>query len=91
MSSSTSEARHPNRDGPFQQLSITVPTDVLSQVRARVGPRGVSAFLTRAAQRELHRDALGQWLAQMDEEHGPVSAELEAQVHRTWLDPAARR
>ncbi len=40
------------------RTTITLPGDLLGEIDRRVGPRGRSAFLARAAANELKRDRL---------------------------------
>ncbi|XKK64495.1 hypothetical protein HFP71_17860 [Streptomyces sp. ARC32] len=41
-------------------------------MRERVGKRGVSAYLERAAHRQIERDNLDELIADFDKEHGPA-------------------
>ncbi|MCR9074210.1 MAG: type II toxin-antitoxin system HicB family antitoxin [Alphaproteobacteria bacterium] len=47
----------PEADGPIKAYSVTMPANVVLQIDRRVGSRGRSAFLTRAAKAELAREA----------------------------------
>ncbi|MEV6331219.1 hypothetical protein [Streptomyces sp. NPDC051909] len=44
----------------------------------RVGKRGVSAYLERAAQRQIERDNLDELIADFDEANGPADPEAVA-------------
>lgn len=61
------------------KLSATLDVELIEQVRGRVGPRGVSAFLNQAVAEKLQRERVLELLDALDVEHGPVtSAERRA-------------
>ncbi len=66
------------------KVSVSLPAGVAEQVRAHVGGRGVSAFVARALQRELEREQLRAFLAELDAKEGPVPARELARVRRAW-------
>lgn len=66
------------------KLSITVPADLLAEVRLHVGPRGVSGFVSRAIARELEREQLGAYLAELDEQHGPLPQAMLKEARCAW-------
>lgn len=67
-----------------EKLSVSVPGELARSVRRRVGPRGLSSFVARAMQHELEREQLGAYLAELDDELGPVPADELARARRTW-------
>ena len=66
------------------KLSISVPGDLAKTVRKRVGARGLSGFVTRAMRHELEREQLGAFVAELDEELGPVSKKSLAEARAAW-------
>ncbi|MDR3079428.1 MAG: hypothetical protein LBV60_00610 [Streptomyces sp.] len=66
----------PPGDGPTSGISVSLTAGTLQAIRERVGKRGVSAYLERAAQRQIERDNLDELIADFDEVNGP--ADLEA-------------
>ncbi len=60
------------RAGSTSVTSVSIPTETLEAIRARVGKKGLSAFVTEAVQRELHRQANRDALAELVAETGPV-------------------
>jgi hypothetical protein len=62
-------------DGPSRGISVTLSTGTLQAIRERVGRRGVSAYLERAAQRQIERDDLDELIADFDKIHGPADPE----------------
>ncbi|MCL2455739.1 MAG: CopG family transcriptional regulator [Micrococcales bacterium] len=55
-----------------EKHSVSMPAATSEDVRARVGSRGFSAYVSNAVARQLERDALDDVLARMEAEHGPV-------------------
>ena len=55
-----------------EKHSISMPAEISDEIRARVGARGFSSYVAKAAARQLERDALDEILARMEDEHGPV-------------------
>lgn len=50
----------------------------LRAIRERVGKRGVSAYLEKAAQRQIERENLDELIAGFEEVHGPADPEAVA-------------
>jgi hypothetical protein len=65
-------------DGPSSGISVTLTAGTLQAIRDRVGRRGVSAYLERAAQRQIERDNLDELIADFDKVHGPADPESVA-------------
>jgi len=59
-------------------ISISLDTDVIEEIRARVGKRGLSAYLDTAARRQLERDKLDELITWGEEVNGPVAPEAVA-------------
>ena len=62
----------PPGDGPSSGISVTLAAGTLQAIRERVGKRGVSAYLERAAQRQIERDNLDELIADFNRIHGPA-------------------
>lgn len=62
------------------KLSVSVDEALVSEVRNRVGERGVSAFVTRAVRHELERERLSDFLAELEAELGPPDEEMVAEA-----------
>ena len=69
---------------PAAKLSITVPRELATELRRRVGVRGVSGFVTRAIAHELEREQLSAYLEELDRAFGPVPHEALADARRAW-------
>lgn len=68
------------------KVSVSMPDDVSAAVRARVGRREFSRYVTSAVRRQLERDQLATLLAELEAVNGPVSPELLAEVDALWPD-----
>ncbi len=69
---------------PAAKLSVSIPAELATAVRRRVGARGLSGFVARAISHELEREQLGTLLAELDESHGPVSKAALQKARRAW-------
>jgi hypothetical protein len=65
-------------DGPSSGISVSLTAGTLQAIRERVGRRGVSAYLERAAQRQIERDNLDELIADFEKAHGPADPEAVA-------------
>ena len=66
------------------KLSVSVPLDLATAVRRRVGTRGLSGFVARAMAHELEREQLHAFLGELDELHGPVATTELTKAGRAW-------
>ena len=69
---------------PAAKLSVSIPGDLAAAVRRRVGARGLSGFVARAIAHELEREQLGAFLAELDDELGPVSKATLSRARKAW-------
>jgi hypothetical protein len=66
-------------EGPTETISASVPSSLVRLVRQRVGAREFSQFVTRSMERELTRLNRAQFVADVEQETGPLDpAEVEA-------------
>lgn len=66
------------------KLSLSIPADLVSTVRRRVGVRGLSGFVARAVAHELEREELQAFLGEMDKIHRQVSSATLTKARRAW-------
>ena len=66
------------------KLSVSIPMDLATAVRRRVGSRGLSGFVARAMVHELEREQLQSFLGELDALRGPVPATQLATARRAW-------
>ncbi|GAA3423112.1 hypothetical protein ACWDTT_01930 [Streptosporangium sandarakinum] len=69
------DVEFPPGDGPTNGISVTLTAGTLQAIRDRVGKRGVSAYLEKAAQRQIERDNLDELIADFERTHGPADPE----------------
>lgn len=84
-----------------EKVTLTLDTDKLAELRARAGTRSLSATVDAAVKAYLdrmrHLDAVDDWLAELEREHGPIppdTLEWAAQVIDEWEEqrsPEGRR
>lgn len=55
-----------------------------SRVESHVGDRGLSGFVARAVEHELERDVLHEYLAELDDEFGPLPEGVVEQLDDLW-------
>ncbi|WP_328872081.1 hypothetical protein OHT76_19275 [Streptomyces sp. NBC_00287] len=67
-----------------KKYTVTLPEELAEEIRRDVGAGNFSAYVTRAIERQREQDRLGELVARLEEEHGPVTeAELaEAEAER---------
>ncbi|MER5440855.1 hypothetical protein [Streptomyces sp. NPDC002790] len=74
--------------GPTSRIIVSLTVGTLQAIRERVGKRGVSAYLEKAAQRQLERDNLNDLIAEFDQANGPADPEAVA-IKRAKLTGSA--
>jgi hypothetical protein len=62
-----------SRPGGTENISVSMPTELVGILRARTGKRGVSAYVTEAVRHQLAMDGLAEIVAAHEAEHGPLS------------------
>lgn len=58
-----------------KKYTVTLPEELAEEIRSEVGPGAFSAYVTRAIERQRNRDRLGELVAWMQEEGGPLTEE----------------
>jgi Arc/MetJ family transcription regulator len=64
----------------MKKVSVTIEDDLEAGVRERVGAREFSAYVNAALRRTLQADRLSELLRELEVEHGPIPAEVVAEV-----------
>ncbi|NSL43382.1 hypothetical protein [Streptomyces sp. 8P21H-1] len=64
-------------EGPAQKVSVSMPADRVAAVKARVGARGFSAYVSAAVERQIQRDLLEELLQEKEAEIGPPAPEIQ--------------
>jgi hypothetical protein len=72
--------------GRVQKVSVSMPEDLATAIRERIGPGGFSRYVTEAVERRFRHDRLGDLLDELDSEFGPVSPEILQWAERQWPD-----
>lgn len=71
---------------PVEKVSVSLDEDVVTEARARVGGRGLSALVNEALRRHLQRERVTEWLQEQDAHFGEVPSELLDDARRIWVD-----
>jgi hypothetical protein len=70
--------------GPAVKVSVSLPQDVVQEVRARVGPREFSRYVAEAVEQRLRLQMLGEIVDDYVAKNGPVSDEIAREVDAEW-------
>lgn len=68
----------------MQKVSVTLDDELLAEARARVGGRGLSAYVNEALRRKLADDRWADFFAEAERETGPIPEEMIEEAHREW-------
>lgn len=69
---------------PTEKLSLTLEQDVVAQAREKAGTRGLSAYVNEAVRKQLQHERIVAYLAELDEEFGPVPEAVMEEVRTEW-------
>jgi Arc/MetJ family transcription regulator len=72
---------------PVSKVSLSIEEDVLAEARERAGRRELSSYVSDALRRQLQHDRIGELLAQMDAESGPIPEDLMEEARKLWRGP----
>ncbi|MGP4053109.1 hypothetical protein [Streptomyces sp. 2A115] len=63
-------------EAPAQKVSVSMPADRIAAVKARVGSRGFSAYVSAAVERQIQRDLIEELLEANEAEAGPITQDM---------------
>ncbi|MFJ5842771.1 CopG family transcriptional regulator [Streptomyces shenzhenensis] len=61
-----------------KKVTVTIPEDLLDEIRADAAERGLSAYVAEALRSKRDRDRLLELVDWLQEEHGPVTDDERA-------------
>ncbi|MFI6377480.1 CopG family transcriptional regulator [Streptomyces sp. NPDC050546] len=61
-----------------KKVTVTIPEDLLDEIRAEAAERGLSAYVAEALRFKRDRDRLLELVDWLQEEHGPVTEDEHA-------------
>jgi hypothetical protein len=76
-------------EGPAQKVSVSMPAGRIAAVKARVGARGFSAYVSAAVERQIQRDLLEELLQAKESEIGHPSPEVQEWAAEIFQDAEA--
>ncbi|MER8027425.1 hypothetical protein ABTZ78_00390 [Streptomyces bauhiniae] len=82
----------PTRSGTTENISVSMPAELVSELRSRTGRRGLSSYVTEAVRHQLAMDGLAEIVEAHEEEHGALTErEIEAARRELFGDENAER
>ncbi|MBT2613444.1 CopG family transcriptional regulator [Streptomyces sp. ISL-87] len=69
-----------------KKVTVTIPEDLLEEIRAEAAERGLSAYVAEALRFKRDRDRLRELVDWLQEEHGPVTEDERAAVSEELED-----
>ncbi|MFD5564699.1 hypothetical protein [Kitasatospora griseola] len=72
----------PARAGTTENLSVSMPADLIAELRTRAGRRGVSNYVTKAVRHRLAMDGLAEIVAAHEADHGALTAQEIEEARR---------
>lgn len=70
------------------KLSITIPQQAAEAARERAGSRGLSAYIADAVEQQLRRDALIDWIEDIEGRHGRLPDDELSRARKILLGEA---
>lgn len=78
-----------------KKVTVTIPEDLLDEIRAEASERGLSAYVAEALRAKRDRDRLVELVSWLEEEHGPVTEDEHSaslnELNRLDAEHAHRR
>jgi len=73
-----------------EKVSLTLDKELVAAAREVAGARALSSYLNRALRNQLQHDRVAGLLAELDQERGPIVAQVMAEVRAEWPHPGKR-
>ena len=67
-----------------EKVSLSLDHELVAEARKLAGRGGLSALVNDALRARVQRVRLERLLDEMDDEYGPVPADVAEEVHREW-------
>ncbi|MCP3819071.1 hypothetical protein NLX86_13385 [Streptomyces sp. A3M-1-3] len=84
-----SSSSYQSDEGPAQKVSVSMPAGRIAAVKARVGARGFSAYISAAVERQIQRDLLEELLQANEAETGPIPQEMHDRAAQAFRSAEA--
>jgi hypothetical protein len=68
----------------MKKVSVTLDADLVAEIKTELGEGQFSAYLNETIKRRRQYERLRRYLAELDEEFGPVPDEVRHQVEKEW-------
>ena len=70
--------------GHAVKVSVSLPQDLVEEVRSRVGPREFSAYVAEAVAHKLRMQMLGEIVDDHVARNGPIPEDVKQRVEEEW-------
>ncbi|MFJ3202036.1 hypothetical protein [Streptomyces sp. NPDC086989] len=81
----------PTRAGSTENISVSMPSELVTELRTRTGRRGLSSYITEAVRHQLAMDGLAEIVASHEDVHGELTEqEIEAARRELFEDENAQ-
>ncbi|MEW2139680.1 hypothetical protein AB0892_24385 [Streptomyces sp. NPDC005409] len=78
------------RAGTTENISVSMPAELVSELRSRTGRRGLSSYITEAVRHQLAMDGLAEIVAAHEDVHGALTEqEIESARRELFGDENA--
>ena len=67
-----------------EKVSLTLEEELVAEAREVGGARGLSGYVNRALRHQLQRDRITGFLAELEQENGPIQPQVMEEVRRAW-------
>jgi len=74
----------------IEKVSLTLEEEVVAEAREVAGARGLSSYVNRALRHQLQRDRLAALMAELEQEHGPIEAQVMEEARQAWPVPGEK-
>jgi hypothetical protein len=71
-----------------EKVSLSLPADLLAEARERAEDGNLSAYVADGLRRRVLADRQRVYLAELDDEFGPLTEDELARARRLWQDEA---
>jgi hypothetical protein len=76
---------------PTEKVSLSLDHEIVEAARSNAGARGLSGYVNKALRRQLQRDRLIAFVADIERSAGPIAEDVMEQVRREWPERTPRR
>lgn len=72
---------------PTSRVSLRLDEGLVAEARKLTGPSGLSSYVNRALGRQLQKGRMVGFLKELEEEAGPIDADILEEIRHAWPPP----